>query len=122
MSDGHTRRGLTRSFAMAGDAAYLGVPLDPATLLRVPDGAADSGAAARLGPGPLRVLRLCRTGVMSVVEVSARLRLPGAVTRSLIAELLDRDLLRAEAAPDPSSSPVPDTALLERVLRGLERL
>ncbi|WP_330239127.1 DUF742 domain-containing protein [Streptomyces sp. NBC_00525] len=121
MSGGHTRRGLTRSFAMAGDAAYLGVPLDPATLLRVPDGAADSGAAARLGPGPLRVLRLCRTGVMSVVEVSARLRLPGAVTRSLIAELLDRDLLRAEAAPDPSSS-VPDTALLERVLRGLERL
>ncbi|WP_186343760.1 DUF742 domain-containing protein [Streptomyces sp. CFMR 7] len=73
-----------------------------------------------LTPHARQVMRHCLPGVLSLAEVAAELRLPGAVTKVLVADLVDSGHLI-------SRSPVPaaqqhDHHLLERILHGLERL
>jgi hypothetical protein len=72
----------------------------------------------RLGPEHTMALRLCG-GPTSVAEVSARLRLPAAVTKVLLADLVDCGAVTARA-PRPLHSPT-DRSLLEAVLDGLRR-
>lgn len=63
-------------------------------------------------------LDLCRAPT-SVAEIAAQLRLPVAVTKVLISDLVDRRALTTHAAhtaADPT-----DRALLEKLLDGLQR-
>ena len=72
----------------------------------------------RLFPEHDAILNACRRPV-SVVELSAYMRLPFSATAVLVEDLLQAGLVRTRAATLPS---IPDPALLEEVLRGLQRL
>lgn len=71
-----------------------------------------------LTPEHRQALALCRTPV-SVAEVAGRLRLPLAVTKVLLGDLLDAGSLTVQA-PAYYDDPV-DRSLLEAVLDGLRR-
>jgi hypothetical protein len=65
------------------------------------------------------IAALCHD-ILSIAEVSARLRLPLGVVRVLVADMADEHLImvyRPAQAGDP-----PDLALLERVLYGLHTI
>lgn len=69
-----------------------------------------------------KILRLCREPI-SVVELSAELRLPVAVVRILLGDLLAAGKIttrRPSAAAEPANAPSPE--LLEQVLVGLRNL
>ncbi|GAA2430786.1 DUF742 domain-containing protein [Actinomadura vinacea] len=74
--------------------------------------------APDMEPEHLKVLDLCRTPI-SVAEVAAHIRLPVAVTKVLLADLVDRGAI-ATRVPDPR--PAADHHLLEKLLDGLQRI
>jgi hypothetical protein len=69
-----------------------------------------------------RILRLCAATPVSVVELSAELRLPVTVVLILLGDLLDAGhiTVRHPARTDPRDRPSPE--LLKEVLRGLQTL
>ncbi|MEU6534873.1 DUF742 domain-containing protein [Streptomyces sp. NPDC047000] len=71
-----------------------------------------------LGPEYTRALDLCAAPV-SVAEVAAHLRLPAAVTKVLLSDLVDCGTLAAKS-PAHHHDPT-DRSLLEAVLDGLRR-
>ncbi|MFE4520154.1 DUF742 domain-containing protein [Kitasatospora sp. NPDC056783] len=71
-------------------------------------------------PEHAAILRLCRSP-LSVAEVSAYLELPASVVAVLLADLLDDGLVEARAAAVPAAE-LPERALLEAVIHGLQRL
>lgn len=71
-----------------------------------------------LGPEHAQVLDLCRAPV-SVAEIAAHLRLPAAVTKVLLSDLVDCGALTAKP-PAFFHNPT-DRSLLEAVLDGLRR-
>ena len=75
-------------------------------------------SAARLEPYHAEVLDLCGRGI-SVAEVAARLRLPAAVTKVLLSDLVDGGAVTTRA-PSPAADPT-DRSVLEAVLNGLQR-
>ncbi|WP_017539845.1 MULTISPECIES: DUF742 domain-containing protein [Nocardiopsis] len=80
-------------------------------------------STGRVGQGDLspeyaRTLRLCK-GPTSVAEVAAHLRLPAAVTKVLLSDLVDAGAVAAQA-PGPTADPS-DGRLLEILLDGLQR-
>jgi len=81
-------------------------------------------AAERTSPTGLSlehrsIARLCRE-VLSVAEIAARLELPLGVARILVSDLVDRGIVVVHRAPDHEGPA--GVALLEQVLRGLQRL
>ena len=71
-----------------------------------------------LGPEHAQALDLCR-GPVSVAEVAAHLKLPAAVTKVLLCDLLDWGALSTKP---PAYHHIPtDRSLLEAVLDGLRR-
>lgn len=72
-----------------------------------------------MDPEHHQALDLCRSPI-SVAEVSAHMRLPVAVTKVLLADLVDCEAM-AMRAPRPSSSAT-DRVLLEKLLDGLQRI
>ncbi|MGW4032051.1 DUF742 domain-containing protein [Streptomyces sp. NPDC004838] len=70
----------------------------------------------------VRILGLCRHPI-SVVEISAELRLPVTVVRILLGDLLTTGRITARR-PRAAASLIglPDSALLEEVLHGLRNL
>lgn len=75
-------------------------------------------AQRRLFPEHLDIIRCCRRP-LSVAELSAHLRLPFSAVAVLVEDLLQAELVRTRDAVLPA---VPDPALIEEVLRGLQRL
>jgi hypothetical protein len=71
-----------------------------------------------MDPEHHQALGLCRTPT-SVAEVSAHMRLPVAVTKVLLADLVDCEAM-ATRAPRTSSGAT-DRVLLEKLLDGLQR-
>ncbi|GGZ41279.1 DUF742 domain-containing protein [Streptomyces poonensis] len=71
-----------------------------------------------LGPEHTQALDLCRAPV-SVAEVAAHLKLPAAVTKVILSDLVDCGAL-TERPPSFHGNPT-DRALLEAVLDGLRR-
>ncbi|TDD45808.1 DUF742 domain-containing protein [Nonomuraea terrae] len=67
-----------------------------------------------------RILQLTRRP-MSVVEISAQLRLPVTAIKILLCELLDRGHITARH-PVSAPSSAPDLEVLEQVLNGLRNL
>jgi hypothetical protein len=80
--------------------------------------ATGTGPHGPLEPDHLQALGLCLRPV-SVAEVAARLRLPAAVTKVLLSDLVDCGAVRA-APPQPASD-TSNRVLLERLLDGLQR-
>ncbi|MEU7641111.1 DUF742 domain-containing protein [Streptomyces sp. NPDC039016] len=74
------------------------------------------------GPDYDRVLALCDAPV-PVAEVAAHVRLPAAVAKVLLADLVDCGALTARTPPAVAAEPAPrtDRALLEAVLHGLRQ-
>jgi hypothetical protein len=71
------------------------------------------------GPEHVRILGLCRTPT-PVAEIAAHLRLPVAVTKVLVSDLIDCGAVTARhpgAAADPN-----DRFVLEALLHGLRQL
>lgn len=71
-----------------------------------------------LGPEHAQALDLCRAPV-SVAEIAAHLKLPAAVTKVLLSDLLDTGALTTK--PPAYHHQPTDRALLEAVLDGLRR-
>ncbi|MFE5285996.1 DUF742 domain-containing protein [Nocardia sp. NPDC056611] len=66
------------------------------------------------------IVRLCQTPT-SVAEVSAHLRLPLAVTKVLVGDLIDDGRLLFRSPPSPTGNSA-DMALLHAVLEGIRAL
>ncbi|MFB9831265.1 DUF742 domain-containing protein [Actinoallomurus acaciae] len=80
---------------------------------------ATAQAPRGMDPEHHKVLGLCRTPI-SVAEVSAHMRLPVAVTKILLADLVECEAM-AMRAPRPTSGAT-DRVLLEKLLDGLQRI
>jgi hypothetical protein len=80
--------------------------------------ATESGLRSSLEPDHVQVLGLCLQPA-SVAEIAARLRLPAAVTKVLLSDLVDCGAVRA--AGPPSAAQAANRILLERLLDGLQR-
>ncbi|MER8184530.1 DUF742 domain-containing protein [Kitasatospora sp. NPDC094015] len=76
-------------------------------------------AQPSMQPEHAAILRMCHSP-LSVAEISAYLRLPMSATTVLIADLLADKRVEARA-PVPKAL-LPDRALIEAVMHGLQRL
>ncbi|MEV7418834.1 DUF742 domain-containing protein [Streptomyces sp. NPDC089919] len=103
-----------RPYTLTRGRIHASRPLRLETLVQ-----AAPGPAAHRPPLPEheQILARCEHP-RSVAEVSALLGIPLGVIRVLIADLADSGLLQVHEHDDRSAS----TTMLERVLRGLERL
>ncbi|MFF7333165.1 DUF742 domain-containing protein [Streptomyces sp. NPDC090306] len=92
----------------------------PSTALDLMSQVMATGRAPRgyLGPEHAQALALCR-GPLPVAEIAAHLRLPAAVTKVLLSDLVDCGALTARP-PARYHNPT-DRSLLEAVLDGLRR-
>ncbi|MFG3546309.1 DUF742 domain-containing protein [Streptomyces sp. NPDC047725] len=106
---------LVRPFTVSNGRTRPTMALDLLSQVRA-TGATPLG---HLGPEHARALGLCR-GPLPVAELAARLRLPLAVTKVLLADLVDCGALTAEPPSAFRHHPT-DRALLEAVLDGLRR-
>ena len=91
----------------------------PATLDLVTLIVARSGPRPGMQPEHAAILRLCHVP-LSVAEISAYLRLPVSVVTVLLGDLLAEDRVEARA-PGPAAQ-LPDRALIEAVIHGLQKL
>ena len=70
-------------------------------------------------PEHAAILRICGSP-LSVAEISAYLRLPASVVTVLLADLLAEERIEARSFVPPAI--LPERALLEAVIHGLQRL
>ncbi len=105
---------LVRPFTVSNGRTKPTVALDLMSQVR----ATGSPPLGYLGPEHAQALDLCRAPV-PVAEVAAHLRLPAAVTKVLLADLVDCGALTTKP-PEFHHNPT-DRALLEAVLDGLRR-
>jgi hypothetical protein len=80
---------------------------------------ATGDASPEMAPEHVQVLDLCHAP-LSVAEVAAYVRLPLAVTKVLIADLVDQKVMVVRAST--SMSDATDRILLEKLLDGLQRI
>jgi hypothetical protein len=112
--DGDSGR-LVRPYAVTNGRTSASVQLDLLSMV-----VATGGQHSTLEPDHLQALGLCLQPV-SVAEIAARLRLPAAVTKVLLADLVDCGAVRT-APPEPAArSLTSNRVLLERLLDGLQR-
>jgi hypothetical protein len=104
---------LVRPFTVSNGRTRPTVELDLMSQVMV-TGAATLGY---LGPEHAQALDLCLAPV-SVAEVAAHLRLPAAVTKVLLSDLVDCGTLTTRSAHHHNPT---DRSLLEAVLDGLRR-
>lgn len=111
--DGDAGR-LVRPYAVANGRTTASRQLDLLSMVV----ATGDGGNGGLEPDHLQILSLCLKPA-SVAEIAARLRLPAAVTKVLLSDLVDCGAVRAtspRAAADTTNR-----LLLERLLDGLQR-
>jgi len=111
--DGDAGR-LVRPYAVTNGRTSASLKLDLMSMVV----ATGTGSYSTLEPDHLQALGLCLRPA-SVAEVAARLRLPAAVTKVLLCDLVDCGAVRT-AAPH-STSDTSNRVLLERLLDGLQR-
>jgi hypothetical protein len=107
----------TRPYVMTGGRvdAKIDIPLETMVVTST------AGRYARPPFEAAQVLDLC-TRAQSVVEVSARLRLPLGVVRVVIADLIADGLMEAPTPAGGSRHPAHDVALLRRLKHGVAAL
>jgi hypothetical protein len=111
--DGDSGR-LIRPYAVTNGRTSTSLRLDLLSMVV----ATGTGSYASLEPDHMQALGLCLRPA-SVAEIAARLRLPAAVTKVLLGDLVDCGAVRA--APPPSAADTSNRVLLERLLDGLQR-
>jgi hypothetical protein len=119
MSGAHRHEGPDRLYVItSGRSGGADESLDAVALV-----VAESEAVPGMQSEHAEILRLCRNPT-AVVEVSAHLRLPVAVVRILLTDLLDTGRITARH-PRPAPSPAQPLAspdVLEKVLVALHNL
>ncbi|MDH2391536.1 DUF742 domain-containing protein [Streptomyces sp. HNM0663] len=105
-----------RLYVITGGRSGASAPaeLDLVTLI-----VARSGPKPGMQPEHTAIVRICKAP-LSVAEISAYLRLPVSVVTVLLGDLLDQDRVIARAPVPPAR--LPDRALIEAVIDGLQRL
>jgi hypothetical protein len=111
--DGDSGR-LIRPYAVTNGRTSTNLRLDLLSMVV----ATGAGAYGSLEPDHMQALGLCLRPA-SVAEIAARLRLPAAITKVLLSDLVDCGAVRA--APPRSASDTSNRVLLERLLDGLQR-
>jgi hypothetical protein len=111
--DGDSGR-LIRPYAVTNGRTSTNLKLDLLSMVV----ATGTGSYGNLEPDHMQALGLCLRPA-SVAEIAARLRLPAAVTKVLLADLIDCGAVRT--APPQQASDTSDRVLLERLLDGLQR-
>ncbi len=112
--DGDAGR-LVRPYAVTNGRTTASQKLDLLSMVV----ATGNGAHSSLEPDHAQVLGLCLRPA-SVAEIAARLRLPAAVTKVLLSDLVDCGAVRA-AGPRSGAAGTSNRVLLERLLDGLQR-
>ena len=110
--DGDSGR-LVRPYAVTNGRTTATLQLDLLSMV-----VATGNGAPTLEPDHRQALAVCLRPA-SVAEIAARLRLPAAVTKVLLADLVDCGAVRA--APPQSGTDTSNRVLLERLLDGLQR-
>jgi uncharacterized protein DUF742 len=105
---------LVRPYTVSSGRTQPTVALDLLSLV-VAAGTSPPG----MDPEHHKALELCRAPI-SVAEVAAHMRLPIAVTKVLLADLVECEAM-ATRAPRPASGAT-DRVLLEKLLDGLQRI
>jgi len=111
--DGDAGR-LVRPYAVTNGRTTASLKLDLLSMVV----ATGYGSHGSLEPDHMQVLGLCLRPA-SVAEIAARLRLPAAVTKVLLSDLVDCGAVRA-AGPQAGTDAA-NRVLLERLLDGLQR-
>lgn len=117
MSNRRSRRGRIRPYTFTGGRTRSRHPLLVQTLVSVAD--ADGAVPATLPPEAERIHGMCHE-TRSVAEISAELKIPLGVTQVLISDLADQGLIYIH--PTITGHSPSENQVLERALRGLERL
>ena len=106
------------SFVLVGGRTRAGVDLQMETLVRTTS--LGRSAAPRLALERERIAAMA-SDPLSVAEISAHLSVPLGVARVLVGDMVQEGLLDSHK-PAVQKGDRPDTALLERVLDGLQAL
>jgi hypothetical protein len=112
--DGDSGR-LVRPYAVTNGRTSASVQLDLLSMV-----VATGGPHSTLEPDHLQALGLCLQPA-SVAEIAARLRLPAAVTKVLLADPVDCGAVRTAPPQSEAGSLTSNRVLLERLLDGLQR-
>jgi hypothetical protein len=104
---------LVRPFTISNGRTQPTIAMDLLSMVR----ATGRTPRAQLEPEHVRALQLCREPT-TVAEISAHLRLPVAITKILLADLVDFQAVSMRA-PYPISDPK-SRSVLERLLNGLQ--
>lgn len=119
MTRPHQQEGPDRFYVItSGRSGGADASLDAVTLI-----VSESEPVPGMQSEHARILRLCRSP-RAVVEVSAHLRLPVAIVRILLTDLIDTGRVTARhprPAPSPAS-PLTSPDVLEKVLVALHNL
>ncbi|POX43778.1 DUF742 domain-containing protein [Streptomyces sp. Ru72] len=108
---------LVRPYTISNGRTRPTAALDLLSQVRA-TGSIPLGSFGPLGPEHAQTLGLCRSPV-TVAEVAAHLRLPAAVTKVLLSDLVDCGALTTK--PPAHHHHPTDRSLLEAVLDGLRR-
>jgi hypothetical protein len=110
---------LVRPYAVTGGRTRSARPdLNIITLVVTVQPVADT---PKLDRECLDILDACRYP-LSVAEVSAKLHLPLAVTKILVADLVEQRRLIFRAPAPPAARPAADLPMLQKVLDGIRRI
>lgn len=120
VSDGPPQAREVRPYTLTGGrtraAEHVDLPLE--ALVR--------STAAIVPPGVMlehrRIIELCADRLLSVAELSVRLRVPVGVTRVLVSEVAGAGLVTLHHSELTAATPTVQRMILERALSGLSRL
>ncbi len=107
---------LVRPYAAVGGRTRPTHRLDMITMIVTADGPSPAGT----GPYHAQALALCAQP-SSIAEISAGLRLPAAVTKIIVSDLMDSGAVTTRD-PSPFVGAQPDRDILQAVLNGLQSL
>ncbi|MEU9118173.1 DUF742 domain-containing protein [Streptomyces sp. NPDC048483] len=117
MSDSHqdgTEEWPERLYVITSGRSSASNELDLVTLI-----VARTVATAGMQPEHVAILNLCQTP-LSIAEISAHIGLPVSVVTVLISDLLDEQQVLTRPPVPPAD--LPDLALIEKVIHGLQKL
>jgi len=107
---------IVRSYAITSGRAQGTIHLEIESMLKV---TSDGAHAGSLTFERAAVVHLCRTEILSVAELSARLKLPLGVIRVVASDLIVDGLLEAFL---PSLGVAEDVDLISRLIEGVRAL
>jgi len=118
--EGDHRRSIVRPYVITGGRTRAKVDLALETLIETTELGRAILSAALLHPEQRRVLDLCSHRLHSVAEISAHLRIPIGVTRVVVADLAQQQVITIHEPPPATGRQA--IQLMERLIHGLRKL